>query len=266
MLKKMLPMAFAMAFSLSAAADEADIRKQMEAKLGTKVESVTKSGYLGLYEVYADGNIFYTDEKMSAIVVSGQLIDAKTMKNVAIKFGDLPLDRAIKQVRGDGKRVLATFEDPNCGYCKRLAKDLLKLDNVTVYTFLLPILSEDSVRKSKQIWCSGDRAKAWNDWMVDGRAPAGKGDCDTTAVKNTIETAHPVAKIAIPLRLPKIRNSAASSTLLALRPCSLPTASGFPVPYRWPVSSKNSARSSSLSILVDGRMLGAYCDMSIRKA
>ena len=82
MLKKMLPMAFAMAFSLSAAADEADIRKQMEAKLGTKVESVTKSGYLGLYEVYADGNIFYTDEKMSAIVVSGQLIDAKTMKNV----------------------------------------------------------------------------------------------------------------------------------------------------------------------------------------
>ena len=166
MLKKMLPMAFAMAFSLSAAAGEADIRKQMadeadikkamEAKLGTKVESVTKSGYLGLYEVYADGNIFYTDEKMSAIVVSGQLIDAKTMKNVtdermkkltAIKFGDLPLDRAIKQVRGDGKRVLATFEDPNCGYCKRLAKDLLKLDNVTVYTFLLVTKNQEFGRK-----------------------------------------------------------------------------------------------------------------------
>ncbi|MDP2880936.1 MAG: DsbC family protein [Azonexus sp.] len=196
MLKKLLPMALAMAFCLSAMADEADIRKQMEAKLGTKVESVTKSGYLGLYEVYADGNIFYTDEKMTAIVVSGQLIDAKTMKNVtdermkkltAIRFGDLPLDRAIKQVRGDGKRVLATFEDPNCGYCKRLAKELLKLENVTVYTFLLPILSEDSVRKSKQIWCSSDRAKAWNDWMVDGKVPAGREDCDTSAVTKNQE-------------------------------------------------------------------------------
>lgn len=196
MLKKLLPMALAMVFSLNVAADEADIRKMMEAKLGTKVESVTKSGYMGLYEVYADGNIFYTDEKMSAIVVSGQLIDAKTMKNVtdermkkltAIKFSDLPLDRAIKQVRGDGKRVLATFEDPNCGYCKRLAKELLKLDNVTIYTFLLPILSEDSVRKSKQIWCSGDRAKAWNDWMIDGKAPAGREDCDTAAVTKNQE-------------------------------------------------------------------------------
>ncbi|MBS1145226.1 MAG: putative thiol:disulfide interchange protein (periplasmic) [Proteobacteria bacterium] len=196
MLKKLLPMALALGFCLDVAADEAEIRKMMEAKLGTKVESVTKSGYLGLYEVYADGNIFYTDEKMTAIVLGGQLIDAKTMKNVtdermkkltAIKFSDLPLDRAIKQVRGDGKRVLATFEDPNCGYCKRLAKELLKLDNITIYTFLLPILSEDSVRKSKQIWCSGDRAKAWNDWMVDGKAPSGREDCDTAAITRNQE-------------------------------------------------------------------------------
>jgi thiol:disulfide interchange protein DsbC len=196
MLKKLLLPVLLSVLCLNAAADEAEIRKSMEAKLGAKVESVTKSGYMGLYEVYADGNIFYTDEKMTAIVVSGQLIDAKTMKNVtdermkkltAIKFGELPLDRAIKQVRGDGKRVLATFEDPNCGYCKRLAKDFLKLENVTIYTFLLPILSEDSVRKSKQIWCSADRAKAWNDWMVDGKAPSGREDCDTAAVTKNQE-------------------------------------------------------------------------------
>jgi thiol:disulfide interchange protein DsbC len=191
MLKSVLSLTLAMACASFAMADEADIRKVMEAKLGTKVDGVAKSGYLGLYEVYADGTIFYTDEKVSAIVVGGQLIDAKTMKNVtdermrkltAIRFGDLPLERAIKQVRGDGKRVLATFEDPNCGYCKRLAKELQKLDNVTVYTFLLPILSEDSVRKSRQIWCAPDRAKAWNDWMVDGKAPAGREDCDTSAI------------------------------------------------------------------------------------
>lgn len=196
MLQKLLPVALAMALSLNALADEAEIRKAMEAKLGTKVESVVKSGYLGLYEVYADGTVFYTDEKVTAILVGGQMIDGKTMKNVteermrkltAIRFGELPLERAIKQVRGDGKRVLATFEDPNCGYCKRLAKDLQKLDNVTIYTFLYPILSEDSVRKSKQIWCSSDRAKAWNDWMIDGKAPGSRDDCDTAAVAKNQE-------------------------------------------------------------------------------
>ncbi|WP_153145471.1 DsbC family protein [Dechloromonas sp. H13] len=191
MLKRTVPLALAALWTTLASADEAEIKKAMEAKLGAKVESVTKSGYLGLYEIYADGNILYTDEKMTAFIAGGQLIEGKTMKNVteermrkltAIKFSELPLDRAIKQVRGDGKRVLATFEDPNCGYCKRLAKDLQKLDNVTIYTFLYPILSEDSIRKSKQIWCAADRSRAWNDWMVDGRAPAGKDDCDTSAI------------------------------------------------------------------------------------
>jgi len=196
MFGKLSSLALGLIFSVAAIADEAEIRRAMEAKLGTKVESVAKSGYLGLYEVYADGNIFYTDDKVTAIMVGAQMIDARSMKNVteermrkltAIKFSELPLERAIKQVRGDGKRVLATFEDPNCGYCKRLAKDLQKLDNVTVYTFLYPILSEDSVRKSRQIWCSADRARAWNDWMMDGKAPASKEDCDVSAVAKNQE-------------------------------------------------------------------------------
>ena len=202
MLKKMLSLTLAAAFASLAVADEADIKKAMEARLGTKVESVAKSGYLGLYEVYADGAIFYTDDKVSAIVVGGQMIDAKSMKNVtdermkkltAIRFSDLPLDRAIKQVRGDGKRVLATFEDPNCGYCKRLAKDMQKLENVTIYTFLMPILSPDSLEKSNRIWCASDRAKAWNDWMQEGKAPSGKGDCDTSAVKKTVDLGRKLA-------------------------------------------------------------------------
>lgn len=198
MIKKLLPLALALVFVANVQADEAEVRKAMESKLGAKVESVTKSGYLGLYEVYMEGNIFYTDEKMTAFIAGGQLIDAKNMKNTteermrkltAIKFSELPLERAIKQVRGNGKRVLATFEDPNCGYCKRLAKDLQKLDNATIYTFLLPILSEDSLKKSRQIWCSADRVKIWNDWMVDGKSPAGKEDCDTAAVDKNREFA-----------------------------------------------------------------------------
>ena len=201
MLKKLLPLALAATFCLPALADEASVKKAVEAKLGSKVSSVTKTTYLGLYEVYADGQIIYTDDKVSALVI-GSLIDGKTMKNVtedrmqkltAIKFSDLPLELAVKQVRGDGKRAFATFEDPNCGYCKKLAKDVAKLDNVTIYTFLYPILSPDSLEKSKQIWCAPDKAKAWNDWMVDGKAPTGKSDCDTTAVQKTIEAGRKLA-------------------------------------------------------------------------
>lgn len=196
MVKKWMPLLAGLLCCGVVQADESEIRKGMEARLGAKVESVNKAGYLGLYEVYADGNIFYTDEKMTAVIVSGQLFDTRTMRNVteermrkltAIKFADLPFERAIKQVRGDGKRVLATFEDPNCGYCKRLAKELLTLNNVTVYTFLYPILSEDSLRKSRQIWCASDRAKAWNDWMVEGKALSGKDNCDTAAISKNVE-------------------------------------------------------------------------------
>jgi thiol:disulfide interchange protein DsbC len=205
MLNKLLPLVLASTlaatFSLSALADEASIKKAVEAKFGSKVSSVTKTSYFGLYEVYIDGQIVYTDEKVSALMI-GNLIDGKTMKNVteermqklnAIKFSDLPLDLAVKQVRGDGKRVFATFEDPNCGYCKKLAKEMVKLDNVTIYTFLYPILSPDSLEKSNQIWCSADKVKAWNDWMVDGKAPSGKGDCDTASVQKTVETGHKLA-------------------------------------------------------------------------
>jgi len=195
LLKKLPAMIVGLTLAATAMANEAEIKKAIEDSFGVKVSSVTKSGYLGLYEVYADGRILYSDEK-GATVILGEMFDTKAKKSIteermhkltAIKFSDLPLERAIKQVRGDGKRIMATFEDPNCGYCKRLAKDLQKLDNVTIYTFLYPILSEDSVKKSKQIWCSSERAKTWIDWMADGKAPAGKEDCDTAAITRNQE-------------------------------------------------------------------------------
>ena len=195
MLNKILALALAATVSLTAVADEASVKKAVEAKLGSKVTSVSKSPYLGLYEVYTEGQILYTDEKLTAII-AGTLIDGATMKNIpaerlqkltAIKFSELPLELAFKRVHGDGKRVLATFEDPNCGYCKKLARDTVKLDNVTIYTFLYPILSPDSLEKSKQIWCATDKVKVWDDWMLDGKAPSGKSDCDTSAVQKTVE-------------------------------------------------------------------------------
>ena len=110
-------------------------------------------------------------------------------KLTAIDFKDLPLKNAFTIVRGNGKRRLAVFEDPNCGYCKRFEKDLQKVDNVTVHFFLIPILGADSVEKSRQIWCSADKLKAWNDWMLRDVAPKGPGSCNTDALTANLEFA-----------------------------------------------------------------------------
>ena len=172
------------ASALSATANET-IRKAVEANFTVKVDKITKTDYFGLYEVFADGQIIYTDEKATAFIV-GNIYDGKTRANVTGKrlIANLPLDLAIKQVRGNGKGVLITFEDPNCGYCKRLARDVQKLKDVTVYTFLMPVLGPDSVAKSQAIWCAADRAKAWNDWMVNNAKPAEpKKDCDAPIEK-----------------------------------------------------------------------------------
>lgn len=174
----------------AAHADEAKVRQAVEAVLGEKAEEVRKTNILGLYEVLVGGEIFYTDEKVNYIF-TGNIIDAKKRTNLtqerlnklsAIKFSDLPLDLAVKTVKGDGKRVFATFEDPNCGYCKKLAKDLAGMNNVTIYTFLLPILSRDSADKSRAVWCAADRSKAWFDLMVNGALPPA-GTCDAPIEK-----------------------------------------------------------------------------------
>jgi len=89
-------------------------------------------------------------------------------------------------VRGNGKRKLAVFADPNCGYCKRFEKDLQKLDNVTIYHYLYPILGEDSKTKSKNIWCAKDKAKTWNDWMINGTVPL-TANCDASAIDTVVE-------------------------------------------------------------------------------
>lgn len=161
---------------------------------GTKPDQVFK-GLGGLFEVLVGGELYYVDAPVN-FVIAGRMFDARTKEDltqkrldIALKvdFKALPMDRAIKTTRGNGSRVIVTFEDPNCPYCKRLWQNMAEMKDVTIYTFLYPILSEDSIRKSKQIWCSVDRAKAWNDWMVEGRAPSGKDDCDTAAITKNQE-------------------------------------------------------------------------------
>lgn len=169
---------------------EARIRKLVEPRMGVnvKVDAVTKTPYAGMYEVRTNGDIFYTDETARYLFV-GKVVDLTTLKDLtreradelaAMPFSELPLQLAIKTVKGNGKRVMAVFEDPNCPYCKKLHQTMRGIDNVTVYTFLLNILSEDSAVKSKNIWCAADRSRAWADWMDEGKAaPSAPAACLT---------------------------------------------------------------------------------------
>ena len=152
------------------------------------LERVQPAGYGDLFEVMAGGELLYTDANAS-FLIRGTLYDLNTAQAVseqrlqvlnAVKFEELPLDKAIKIVRGDGSRRMAVFEDPNCGYCKRIERDLQAIDNVTVYVFLFPILGADSSTKSAAVWCAADRGKAWLDLMVrDIAPPVAPASCTT---------------------------------------------------------------------------------------
>jgi thiol:disulfide interchange protein DsbC len=181
-------LAFLLAFPVAAQQDaeriKADLRKKFPE---AAIEAVRKSGYGGLYEVSGGGEIFYTDEGVTFLVL-GAIVDAKTRENVtearqrklsAVNFDNLPLESAVKIVRGKGTRRIAIFEDPNCGYCKRFERELAKVDDLTMYVFLYPILSPDSTKKSKAVWCSADRSKAWLDMMLKDVNPENEGKCDT---------------------------------------------------------------------------------------
>ena len=195
----LMALAYTWALSQAAWAQEAVIRKNLPARLPQfkQIDEVRKSEIGGLYEVRVDGSeIYYTDAKAD-FLIEGSLIDTRSKRNLteervekltAVKFDSLPLKDAFVVVRGTGERKLAVFEDPNCGYCKRFERDLQKVDNVTIYMFLYPILGADSVEKSKAIWCAKDRVAAWLDWMLrDQSATSAAAGCDATALSRNIE-------------------------------------------------------------------------------
>lgn len=191
MLKKVVVAFVLLGSALVAAADEAAIRKAIQGTYPkVKVESVTKTPYAGLYEVFIDGQIIYADENFTYFIADGRLVDAKTRKELTssrldeltkVDFDALPLDKAIKVVRGNGSRKMVVFSDPDCPYCKKLEKEgLLSLTDVTIYTFLYPLegLHPDAGNKARAIWCSPDKAKAWSDWALNGQLPKGSASCD----------------------------------------------------------------------------------------
>ena len=175
-----------MTLSLSSAwaqGHEATIRKNLSERIPQipKIEEITPTPLAGIYELRLSTNEIYYSDAAGNYLIQGNLIDTKSKRNLteeresklsAIDFNALPLKDAITIVHGNGKRKLAVFEDPNCGFCKRFERDLAKVDNVTVYMFLLPVLGPGSVEKSRQVWCAKDPAAAWKDLMMRDIAPA----------------------------------------------------------------------------------------------
>jgi thiol:disulfide interchange protein DsbC len=182
----------------AAMAQDAVIRKNLAERLPNfpKIDEITKTPIPGLYEVRIGSEILYTDEQGNHLI-QGSLIDTRTRANLteeriekltAIDFSTLPFKDAVVIKQGSGARKLVVFGDPNCGYCKRFERDLATLKDVTIYTFLYPILGPDSTVKSRDIWCAKDSAKVWRSWMVDGvTPPKNVGSCDTAALDRNVE-------------------------------------------------------------------------------
>jgi thiol:disulfide interchange protein DsbC len=182
----------------SLCAQEAVIRKNLAERLPNlpKIDEVSKSPVPGLFEVrYGGTEILYSDEKGEHIL-TGSMIETKTKtdltearidKLLAIDFDKLPMKDAVLIKQGAGTRKMAVFVDPNCGYCKRFERDLAVIKDVTVYTFLIPILGPDSTIKARDIWCAKDASTTWRAWMLDGVTP-GKADakCDAAAIDRNL--------------------------------------------------------------------------------
>ncbi|MFO1219006.1 MAG: DsbC family protein [Burkholderiaceae bacterium] len=179
---------------LAALADEAVIRKVLPERLPNfpAIDEVTKTPIPGIYEVRIGAEVLYTDEGGNYLI-QGHLYDTQARADITearlaklsqIDFASLPLKDAILIRQGTGARKLVVFGDPNCGYCKRLERDLVALKDVSIYTFLYPILGPDSSVKAKDIWCAKEPGKVWRDWMVDGVAPPkAMGKCDVAALE-----------------------------------------------------------------------------------
>ena len=176
---------------------EANIRKNLPARLSNfpAIDEVQAAPIAGLYEVRLGGDVVYTDASADYLF-QGEIIDVKARRNLtkerqdklsSVDFKSLPFKDAFTIVRGNGKRKMAVFADPNCGYCKRFEADLQKINNVTVHLFLLPILGEDSVEKSKAIWCASNKSKTWENWMLRGVVPPdSKAKCDVSALDRNL--------------------------------------------------------------------------------
>ncbi|MFP5380711.1 MAG: DsbC family protein [Gammaproteobacteria bacterium] len=227
-----LALAATLLSAATAQANESVIRKAITEQFPqARIESVQKTPYSGLFEVYLDGQLLYADAK-GQYIITGDVIDLKNRTNLtqerlnrlqAVKWDSLPLNNALKTVKGKGERKLVVFSDVDCPFCRKFEAELAKVDNITVYTFLYPIegLHPKAVQTSKQIWCAPDRNKAWDDYITRGAVPANDGKCAnpveaTIALGNKLKVGGtPTLVFANGVRVPGMVPAAQLERLLA---------------------------------------------------
>jgi len=191
-------LAFAALANVAVADTLEDVQAAFEKQFkGVEVGEVRKTPLPGLFEVQVGMNVLYVDEAVE-YVLQGSLIEVETRTDLTkarkqklseVPFESLPLARAVKLVRGTGARKMAIFEDPNCPYCKKLHSTLKEMDDLTIYSFLFPVLSQDSVTKARDIWCAEAPAQVWQDWMLQDEAPE-TARCDDNPAKEIIALGH----------------------------------------------------------------------------
>ncbi|MBV8604038.1 MAG: DsbC family protein [Pelomonas sp.] len=176
----------------AAQANEAQIRKNLGERLvGSQIDEVRQTPMPGLWEVRIGNEVRYTDANGNYLI-EGDLIDVRERRNLTeerlaklseIDFSSLPLKDAMVWKQGSGKRRVAVFADPNCRYCRAFEQTLRATKDVTVYTFLIPILGGDSPEKARNIWCAKDAAATYKDWMLGDKLPAKvEAKCDDAAI------------------------------------------------------------------------------------
>lgn len=183
-LQRRLRLAALALFALSVPAlaqTPADIRSALQKVMPGLPAStpILKTPYAGLYEVDVGSKIFYTDAK-ATFLFAGEIFDTKNGTNITkaridqlrkVNWKDLPFKDSFKVVYGDGKRQIAIFEDPYCPYCHKMEATLKEMSNVTLHVFLTPIIRPESVPQSRNVWCSADRGKVWEAWMLNQTEP-----------------------------------------------------------------------------------------------
>ena len=176
---------------------EAAIRKNISERLPNfpKIDEVSKTPMPGLIELRSGADLYYTDTA-GDFVMQGDLIDTKTKSSITqarvakltqVDYASLPFQDAFAIKQGTGARQVVVFADPNCGYCKKLERDLVQLKDATVNTFLIPILGGDSPEKTRDIWCSKDVGATWREWMLNGKLPPRAAvECDVSAIQRNL--------------------------------------------------------------------------------
>ncbi len=206
----LLAAALGASLTVIAEADESAIRKNLATRLPNlpAIDSVRPSELKGLWEIRLGSELIYSDSSGS-YVVEGQIIDTQRRINItekrieeltAVDFGKLPLKDAVVWKKGNGSRRVVVFADPNCGYCKQLERDLGSIPDITVYTFLVPVLGGTSPELSRAIWCSRDNGKAWRSWVIQGTAPAAAASkCDSTVLDRNLALGRKHGLVGTPL-------------------------------------------------------------------